>query len=331
MSIKQHITQAWYQGSKWLCLLYPLSYLFKCIARQRRKSFLSKPPPALSKPVIVVGNIAVGGTGKTPVVAAIVQKLQQQGLQVGIISRGYGGSGTQYPLDVNEQSSALICGDEPLMLRQMTKVPVIVDPHRYQAAQYLIQQYAVDIIVADDGLQHYRLPRDIEVVVIDGQRGMGNGYCLPMGPLREPVERLHSVDFVICNGAYLPEKKLPVVACEMQLHPVRIYNLKTGEVSNISQWQGKTVEAVAGIGNPHRFFNTLAGLGIKPKAHVFADHYQYQVEDLIFDSDHPIIMTTKDAVKCHAFASERFWCLAVEAELPEVFWTSLLAKTATIV
>ncbi|MBU2711554.1 tetraacyldisaccharide 4'-kinase [Zooshikella harenae] len=331
MSIKQYITQAWYQGSKWLYPLYPLSYLFKCIAHQRRKRFLSLPPPALSKPVIIVGNITVGGTGKTPVVAAIVQKLQQQGLQVGIISRGYGGHAAQYPLDVNEQTSALICGDEPLMLRQMTKVPVIVDPHRYQAAQYLIEQYAVDMIIADDGLQHYRLPRDIEVVVIDGQRGMGNGHCLPMGPLREPVERLRSVDFVICNGSYLPEKKLPVPVHEMQLHPVRLYNLKTGEVCNVSQWWGKTVEAVAGIGNPHRFFNTLADLGIKPKEHVFADHHQYKVEDLIFDSDHPIIMTTKDAVKCHTFASERFWCLAVEAELPEVFWASLLAKTAAVV
>lgn len=330
MSIKQCITQAWYQGSKWLYPLYPLSYLFKCIARQRRKRFLSLPPPALSKPVIVVGNITVGGTGKTPVVAAIVQQLQKQGLQVGIISRGYGGNATQYPLDVNDQIDPLLCGDEPLMLRQMTKVPVVVAPYRYQAAQYLIQQYAVDIIVADDGLQHYRLPRDIEVVVIDGQRGMGNGHCLPMGPLREPVDRLHSVDFVICNGAYQPKSNLPVSVFEMQLNPVKLYNLKTGEAYDVHHWQGKTVEAVAGIGNPHRFFETLDNLGIKPRKHVFADHHQYKVEDLAFNSDHPIIMTTKDAVKCSAFASERCWCLVVEAELPETFWTSFLAKTASL-
>ncbi|MDX2349092.1 MAG: tetraacyldisaccharide 4'-kinase, partial [Porticoccus sp.] len=200
MSISSSLEQAWYRHNSWALLFLPFSWLFRGVAATRRYYHQKvAPSPSLNVPVIVVGNITVGGTGKTPLLLALVAHFKQQGYRPGVISRGYGGNASEYPLRVTTESAAAEVGDEPLLLA--SACPVVVDPDRYRAAQFLLEQTDCDLILSDDGLQHYRLPRDIEIVVVDGGRGFGNGHCLPAGPLREPVSRLTQADFVLINSA----------------------------------------------------------------------------------------------------------------------------------
>ncbi len=189
----------WYKSPFLGYLLWPLSWVFRLLAQQRKLSLINRRAPDFSVPVIIIGNITVGGTGKTPLVIAVIEYLQAQGYQPGVISRGYGGN-AEYPMQLNAQTTAAESGDEPLLIAQACNCPVVVSPNRYQACEYLLKNNSVDVVISDDGLQHYALPRDIEIVVFDGQRGLGNGLCLPAGPLREPVKRLSSVDFVVVNG-----------------------------------------------------------------------------------------------------------------------------------
>lgn len=312
----------WYR-SKWLAwLLSPLALLFYLVSRNKRQKFLNNPPQALTAPVIIVGNISVGGTGKTPLLIALVELLQQQGYKPGVISRGYGGKAPHYPYTLNEGSSAAEAGDEPLLIYQRCGCPVVVDPNRLQAAEHLLAHNDVDIILSDDGLQHYALHRDIELAVIDGKRGLGNRLCLPAGPLRETASRLNSVDFVLINGT-------SHVKFAAQQHQFSVNAQAIQPLHGISSNKPdkRAVHAVAGIGNPQRFFATLDQLGYAYTPHIFADHYAFKADDLLFGDNKAVIMTEKDAVKCKQYKElNNHWYLPVQAELPPTFVKAFLQQ-----
>lgn len=318
-SLGERLLGAWYRGAGWLVLLRPLSALYAHVARRRRARALAD--PALSRPpvpIIVVGNITLGGTGKTPMVIWLVQHFQRQGLRVGVVSRGYGASPPHMPWQVNpERDLPADVGDEPWLIASRCGVPLMVDPQRSRAVAALLGNHQLDMIVSDDGLQHYRMPRSLELVMIDHQRGLGNSRCLPEGPLREPPERLDSVDFVIRNGA--PEDTSGEFA--MGLAPVALVSLRSGERLDPHRWAGsRQVNAVAGIGNPRRFFDSLRLLGLEPVEHVFPDHARYNAHSFAgMDPALPLLMTEKDAVKCAGFARDNWWYLGVEAVLSESF------------
>ncbi|MBW5290578.1 MAG: Tetraacyldisaccharide 4'-kinase [Candidatus Ruthia sp. Asou_11_S2] len=271
-------------------------------------------------PVIVVGNITVGGTGKTPIVIALAQYFKQQGRQVGIVSRGYGGAHHQGSLLVNKDTNVHLSGDEPLLIALQTELPVMVNKNRAQAVKDLINQCQVDLIISDDGLQHYKMDRDVEIAVVDGTRRFGNGFFLPAGPLRESTTRLKSVDFVINNASLCAGEFSTELALKM------FVNVKTGEEKPLDYFKGKYCHGVAGIGYPQRFFDALIGLSINLESHIFADHYAYQQSDLAFEDNHPILMTAKDCVKCRQFANNQMWYLQVEANLSDDFLKKLNAK-----
>ncbi len=329
MDLEQKITAAWYGRPGWLQALLPLEGLYRGITALRR-SRLQRRQSASPVPVIVVGNITVGGTGKTPLVIALCQWLRQQGYRPGVVSRGYGGNAQQYPLAVDANSKPAEAGDEPCLIAQRSACPVVVSPLRNAGVDLLVSDHRCDVVVSDDGLQHYRMPRDLEIVVVDGQRGLGNGHCLPVGPLREPPARLSEVDFVVVNGGSA-EPEL-AAALPMQLRSGELWSLRGGERQQAADWaQSRRVHAVAGIGNPQRFFEALAELGFEVIAHPFADHHPFVAADLVFDDSLPVIMTEKDAVKCRAFAQPNWWALGVDAELPPAFYSKIGDRLAAIV
>ena len=310
------LVNAWYRRAPWLLLLWPLSLIYRLLVSVRRRCYAlgllsSWKPPV---PVVVVGNITVGGTGKTPLVIALVQALQQAGFAPGIVSRGYGSRAPHYPFLVSADKKPQHCGDEPLLMAIRTGVPVVIDADRMAAARQLVEHHRCDVIVSDDGLQHYALQRDIEIVVVDGQRGFANRLLLPAGPLREPVSRLQQVDFVIGNGGE-PELDCSASRHSMQLQPSALTQLN-GERSVVPEdWpHSRQVHAVAGIGNPQRFYQTLRQLDLAPIEHDFGDHHDYVAEDLHFDDNLPVIMTEKDAVKVRAInAPQNSWYVPVSA------------------
>ncbi len=319
------VVRRWYQPtlSPLLAPLLPLSALVAWEARRRLRKFHQQPPTLPAIPVIVVGNVTVGGTGKTPLVAELVKRLQGQGFSPGIISRGYGAAGDT-SRRVDQHSDPALCGDEPVMLAALTGVPVVVDSNRQRALECLLATTPCDIVISDDGLQHFRLARHIELAVIDGQRLLGNGRCLPAGPLREPMERLHTVDFIVYNGA--PSQMLPLdrhqavmTLTPSALRPVAESEHPTGSVPVA----GDTVHGVAGIGNPARFFDSLGAQGFTVIDHAFPDHHPFLPDDLSFPEKGAVIMTAKDAVKCRAFAQPDWWYVPVQATLPETFWDAL--------
>jgi tetraacyldisaccharide 4'-kinase len=271
-------------------------------------------------PVIVVGNITVGGSGKTPIVIALVNYFKQQGKQVGVVSRGYGGAHQQGSLLVSQDIQASKSGDEPLLIAIQTQVPVMINKDRSQAVKDLITNHHVDLIISDDGLQHYAMGRSVEIAVIDGQRRFGNGFFLPAGPLRESESRLKSVDFVINNGALYADE----IASE--LVPKAFINVVTNEQKNLDFFANQTCHAIAGIGHPQRFFDSLVRLGVNAQNHAFADHHLFTQKDLEFEGGYPIIMTAKDCVKCREFATQQMWYLQVEADLSDDFLTKLTNK-----
>lgn len=297
-------------------LLLPLSLLFCSIAGLRRLLYKRglKASIRVPAPVIVVGNISVGGTGKTPLVIRICHLLQTWGLKPGIVSRGYGGETTDWPYAVLPNSDPHLVGDEPLLLAQRTGCPVFISPKRPEAAQALLQQTECNVIVSDDGLQHYALKRDVEIAVVDGKRLFGNGFCLPSGPLRERLKRLEEVDFVISNGPSSLD------SVQMDLQSTSVVNLSDPSIRcSPDDFIGQKVNAMAGIGNPQRFFDTLLALGLDINPHSFKDHQRYQPGDLPSSIKTPLIMTEKDAVKCRSFAEPGYWYLEVEAKLEEGF------------
>lgn len=307
----------------WLWLLWPLEVVFYVVVSIRRRLyalsvFKSYRPPV---PVIIIGNVVVGGTGKTPVVNAVTEYLRGRGWHPGVVSRGYGGESSG-PVLVHENSTAKEVGDEPLLIARRCTAPVVVGRNRADAVRFLLKLHPqVDIVVTDDGLQHYALARDVELAVVDGARMQGNGHLLPVGPLREPWSRIRDVDFVIVNG--VAAKNLPdshqVCLCAGDPLPVR-----SGEEVSSS----RTVAAFAGIGNPQRFFETLTALGYEVEAHSRPDHYRYSATDFA-SVQRPVMMTEKDAVKCADFAPTGAAYLPVEAQLPLAFLAALDQKLAT--
>ncbi|SFG41644.1 tetraacyldisaccharide 4'-kinase [Neptunomonas qingdaonensis] len=323
------LENAWYDGSRWPLLLWPLEKLFICLSQRRRKQ-QSLQQWISPVPLIVVGNINVGGTGKSPLVIALIQWLRDQGYRPGVVSRGYTANPGAYPFSVTEQSSVEESGDEPLMIVQRTQVPMVIDPDRVRACQHLLKIHNCNIIISDDGLQHYAMGRDIEIVVIDGKRGLGNGHCLPVGPLRELPERLGHVDMLIVNGAGGYEHSKAIT---MQLAVTGLVSLKDGQRHDVSMLVNTEVNtevntrvhAVAGIGNPGRFYNTLRQAGLRPIEHSFPDHHLFQLSDITFDDALPVIMTEKDAVKCALLPlSAPAYYLQVDAQLPAKFSEQLM-------
>lgn len=289
--------------------LWPLSVIYCAIVILRRMGYQTGLLKSISVdlPVIIVGNLTVGGTGKTPLVIWLAAWLKTKGHRPGIILRGYGGQSKIWPKTVLASTSANEVGDEAVLLAHRTACPVVAAPDRVAAARELIDNTDCTIIISDDGLQHYRLQRDYEIAVVDGQRGYGNGFCLPSGPLREPVGRANTVNLVVTNGA--AEASNPA----MGVMPTMIRNMKNNKQAPFDIFDNKHIHAVAGIGNPARFFATLAGMGIKTTNHAFPDHYRFSEQALNFGDNRDIIMTEKDAVKCMQFAGTNWWVLEVDA------------------
>ncbi|MGE8362070.1 tetraacyldisaccharide 4'-kinase [Pseudomonas sp.] len=318
MSLGERLVAAWYTGHPALGLLRPLEWLYRTVAQRRRARFLAGEGEIYRAPVpvVVVGNITVGGTGKTPLILWLIEHCRQRGLRVGVVSRGYGAKPPQLPWRVRADQAASEAGDEPLLIVQRSGVPLVIDPDRGRAVRALLAEEPLDLILSDDGLQHYRLARDLELVLIDAARGLGNERCLPAGPLREPVERLQQVDALLYNGALSD----PAQGYGFGLRPRELVSLRSGERRPLDHFPpGQRMHAVAGIGNPQRFFATLEALHWQPVPHAFADHAHYSAELLSFSPSLPLLMTEKDAVKCRAFAGDDWWYLAVDAEPSPAF------------
>lgn len=316
----------WYGKHSLRWLLLPFAWGYRLLVWLRRWYLQIFRQKACPVPLIVVGNLTVGGVGKTPLVIALAKKLQQKGLRVGIVSRGYGASIQCFPHEVQSCDSAGEVGDEPFLIAQSTGSPVVISPRRTKAVDYLLERYAVQVIISDDGLQHYEMGRSIEIAVIDGMRGLGNGLCLPAGPLREPESRLKQVDFLVQNqGGWAHTYSLPpsyTRPFSMHLIPGKITKLSTQEKISLDWFRDKKVAAVAAIGNPERFYFTLSQLGIEFTAYTYPDHYSFRPNDLNYP-ERLIIMTEKDAVKCLSFLSDTLYYLPVEAQLDDAFWQAL--------
>ena len=317
------INRFWYSRSLYFInyLLLPLAWLFGlCIAiRRKLYHFGILPTQHFPVPVIVVGNITVGGTGKTPFVIWLANFLREQGYHPGIVSRGAGGKKQLKPHAVKLSDSADAVGDEAILLAKKTNCPVVIGINRAEAVRYLLETSKCDVVISDDGMQHYRLGRDIEIALIDGERRLGNQCLLPAGPLREPETRLDDVDIVLVKDGNDQDE------WSMSITPLQLVSLKQHKVTHpLTEFSNKKVHAVAGIGNPEKFFTMLKQAGIEIVPHVFPDHYIFQANDLKFDDALPIVMTEKDAVKCVAFASEQCWYVDIAVNIDEALRQKLL-------
>ncbi len=301
-------------------MLRALEPVYRCLAALRRR--LTR-PGTLQRPVIIVGNLTTGGSGKTPLVIALCRLLQQNGVIPGVISRGYGRSDTANRR-VTAHDDAAVVGDEPLLILRRTGAAVAVASKRIEAAA-LLEGEDIDVLIADDGLQHYQLPRSIEICVIDGQRRFGNGHLLPAGPLRESQQRLEQVDFLVCNGGQ-PEDGEHL----MMLKGTTLTSLADGQQASLIDWVGRKVDAIAAIGHPQRFFAMLRGAGIEVNGKEYPDHYRYGLNDFGNRSTRALVMTEKDAVKCSGFGLHDAWYLSVDAELPDEFCNAFLQKVDNI-
>lgn len=319
----------WYRITPLHLVLLPISWLFGALAAIRRALYRSRilSSHRLPVPVIVVGNISVGGTGKTPLTLALAEQLIQHGKRPLIISRGYGGSAQQAQV-VTADCSAQQTGDEPLLMARRGICPVWVGRDRVSTARAALQAHPdCDVILCDDGLQHYRLARDVEIVVVDGLRRFGNGLLLPAGPLREPVSRLKSVDAVVVNGGTAAPASNEYA---MRLSGDVFYNLlDPKKTAKTYCFQGLRNHAVAGIGHPQRYFDHLHAQGLSCTNHAFADHHAYTADELAFADCDALLLTEKDAVKCTAFADARYWMLRVDAQIDPTLIELILRKIAT--
>ena len=362
--LQSFFLDVWY-GKRWLTkrgwvrlipwLLLPLSWLYQLLAYANQR-WQKKQSTRIPVPVVVVGNISVGGTGKTPIIIALANALTAKHIRVGIVSRGYGSHAPHYPYLVNADDQAVYSGDEPLLIATSTQCPVMIGQNRVAAAQQLLARYPeIQLILSDDGLQHHRLQRDVEIVVVDSERGLGNHFCLPAGPLREPAKRLSTVDWILLNTPAASacetqreqsevDRRLPIKVSlqpqawrhigSQQIHPLTPYPwLKNkvggeGRDNNSHIGSDKTLHAVAGIGHPQRFFNTLAQLDISDQSsnhacsqHSFDDHHQFTAQDFSPWTNDTVLMTEKDGVKCQALMGEAAmpedcWALMVDIDLP---------------
>lgn len=323
------IDRIWSGKSPLFLLLLPLAWLYGLISNLIRFSYKAglKKSWRAPVPVVVVGNLTAGGNGKTPVVIWLVETLQQHGFRVGVVSRGYGGKAESYPLLLSEETSTAQAGDEPVLISQRTGAPVAVSPVRSDAVKALLASHELDVIITDDGLQHYALARDVEIVVVDGIRRFGNGHWLPAGPMRERRSRLRSVDAVITNGGTAHSGELAMI-----LQPGKAINLLTGEQRDPASLQN--IVAMAGIGHPPRFFATLKQLDVNVQKEVaFSDHQPYTLDKLsgVAQSGQVLLMTEKDAVKCRSFAQPNWWYLPVDAKIEGVLAEKLLQKISDLI
>jgi tetraacyldisaccharide 4'-kinase len=304
LGIESWLNGIWYGRDKPPLLLRIVARLFAFTLKRRPLVSLKH----LTAPIIIVGNFTVGGTGKTPLIIALITQLKAFGYRPGVISRGYGRR-HRSAFSVTAASSIMHSGDEPLLIAKRTGVPVRVDGKRRHAAEYLLAQ-GCDVIVSDDGMQHRDLPRHIEIEVFDYQRQYGNGYLLPAGPLREPVR---TVDMRVGNGQVGDDS----AAYAMQLQMRQCYHLNTGESKSLGDFKGRTIQAVAGIGYPQRFFNALAALDIHVVEHPFPDHHRFSANEL--PKQGPVLMTEKDAVRCIGIVRADIWVVPVDAVLSNAF------------
>lgn len=320
MSVAETLQAGWYHGKPlpWWC--YPVSAFYRTIVTGRRALYRYGwlRSVRLACPVIVVGNITVGGTGKTPLTLALVKALRERGYRPGVVSRGYGGSRHE-PTLLGETPNPAEVGDEPSLIRA-SGAPVAIGRDRPAAAQLLLDA-GCNVLIADDGLQHYRLARDIEICVIDGNRRFGNARLLPAGPLREPLQRLQQVDFRVCNGG---QPQAGEVLMRLQGGLARA--LSDGHEQALARFSSTRVHAVAAIGHPQRFFSSLAEQGLEVIPHPFPDHHAFTAMDLAFGDELPVLMTEKDAVKCRAFVQPHWWSVPVQAQLPAAFYEALCTK-----
>ncbi|MDH3552932.1 MAG: tetraacyldisaccharide 4'-kinase [Gammaproteobacteria bacterium] len=315
--------RVWYEGAPFYQLLLPFSGLYWLLITLRRGLYsigmLGRHRAAV--PVIVVGNITAGGTGKTPVTIWLARELRERGLSPGIVSRGYGGSKSSTSMRVDAASDPDVVGDEPVLLAKKAECPVVVDANRARAAQMLVDD-GVSVIIADDGLQHYRLERNYEICVIDGSRGLGNRRLLPAGPLRETIDRLNKVDQVLINGRMRASTDATTVieqnAIGFELVAREVRRLNGSLTRPIRGFSGTTVHAVAAIGNPTRFFDMLRSHGIQVIEHALPDHAKLDIKDLRYGDAFEILMTEKDAVKLEGTTSDKYWTVPVELEIDPV-------------
>ncbi len=340
MSAARRPPRYWFDGSAPPAIARALASLYGAVVAMRMslycRGWLRSGHPGV--PVIVVGNLIAGGSGKTPMTIAVVERLRAAGFTPGVASRGYGRRDAATPRWVLRDTDPAEGGDEPVLIARRSGARVRVDRDRLAAARALVAE-GCDIVVCDDGLQHYRLARDIEIEVIDGRRRYGNGRLLPAGPLREPPSRSASCDFRVANfGAAAPAMSEDIATYEdvatelgfgewpMRLAVADAQALRGARRLSLSAFAGQRVHAVAGIGDPQRFFETLRDAGIAVVPHAFPDHHRYVADDLRFGSDLPVLMTEKDAVKCAAFAEDGQYSVAIHADLPEAFWVALLDR-----
>lgn len=325
MSLGDDLQRRWYDPSAspvWWSL--PLAALYGYATGVRRRSYRHGwlRTQHLPVPVVVIGNIVTGGAGKTPLVIALVEALRARGYKPGVVSRGYGGS-ARTPRLLDARPDPAEVGDEPALIRLHTVAPVAIGTDRPTAARLLLGE-DVDVIVADDGLQHYALGRDVEVCVLDGERRLGNGLLLPAGPLREPESRLREVDFIVCNGGKPGPGEVPMQLATNDAHPL----IHSSKRRGLTEFTGQRVHAMAGIGNPRRFFDALRGYGIEVIEHPFPDHHRFGEHDLEFGDNAAVLMTEKDAIKCMAFAKDNWWAIPVTAHLPAGFFDAVAGRTA---
>lgn len=310
MSTADLLNRVWYGKSPLRWALWPISVLYLALARLRRTAYRQgwRPVVEAPVPVIVVGNVSVGGTGKTPFVIWLADQLKQRGRKVGIVTRGYRGKGTEWPRAVGPDSDPEEVGDEPVLLARRTGCPVVAGPDRVACVETLLRTARVDVVLSDDGLQHYRLGRSFEIAVVDGARGMGNGLCLPAGPLREPVSRLQEVDATVVNGGEWGHAGVFRAAAVV----TRVYHLHDGAERTLESFRKAPVHAVAGIGNPQRFFDLLLDSNLEVEAHPLEDHAEIGLDQLTFDEPGAVLITEKDAVKCEQLKPKGVWCVVVD-------------------
>ncbi len=315
-------TPIWYGRHPLSAALLPLAWLYCTAIRLRRLAYRSGifPVCRLKVPVVVVGNLTVGGTGKTPLVLKLAESAKARGWHPGILARGYGGRGRDWPQAVEADSDPGLLGDEPVLLARRGVCPVVAGPDRVADGELAIGRFGCDLLLCDDGLQHYRLARDLEIAAVDGERGLGNGRCLPAGPLREPAARLKSVDLVIRKDGGGPGHRFGLV-------PGKAASLRDpGRRLPLDAFRDRRVTAVAGIGNPGRFFAMLRARGMRVDERPYPDHYRYTAADLASWPPGPVLMTEKDAVKCATFGRADHWCCPVEAAPDPAFVEAVFAR-----
>ena len=320
------VVDSWYKKSLWLYLLYPFSLIFSYLTSLRRKRFLTNKITSFKSevPIVVVGNLTIGGTGKTPLVKYIVTELKNKGYKPGIVSRGYGGKFKE-TLQVTSETPVKHTGDEAQILAKLD-VPFYIDKNRVRAVKKLSKNHDCDVIISDDGLQHYKMGRQVEIAVIDGKRRFGNNLTFPAGPLRESSKRIDTVDFIVNNSGPTEEGEYL-----MNISPTKFVHLKSGKSYSIENWpMHKQVHAVAGLGNPGRFFDLLDKLGFDIIRHPFPDHHNFLSSDIFYLDHLPIVMTEKDASKCKDFDNNKIWYLKIDADLNNKFIDNLDKKLKLI-